>query len=169
MSPKRINMKRLILISLITSSVLLAQENTFSTYLTDAVNSVEDARKDAVKALNKMVDFVDTAKEKNATIAENSISTQIVEAHAIGTIAQSTADVEIAKAKAIATITQAVDTIEKADPQTLTTIKEEAYQQIINAVASVEIAKAKASKNIVEATQRVELSKLQPQKNTLSR
>ena len=161
-------MKHLFLATLLTSSLAFADMSDLSKYLTDAVDSVEDARKDAVTALNIMVDKVDISKENSTksdiNTEENSISTQIVETHALGEIAISTADVEIAKSKAIATITRAIDSIEKASIQHKDSIQEKALEIIIQAVSSVEIAKANASKKIVEATQRVEISKIQAPK-----
>lgn len=154
-------MKHLLLATFVASSFASADMSSFSQYLTDAVDSVEDARKEAVTALNTMVNKVEISQKNSTSTEENSITTQIVETHALGEIAISTADVEIAKAKAIATITKAIDSIEKATKETKIAVQEKALEIIVQAVSSVEIAKAHASKQIVEATQRVEISKTQ--------
>ena len=159
-------MKKLILLTLVGNSLLFSEpisptktnQDLFSNYLTDAVNNVESARKEALVALDKMVSYVDiTQNEDNTT--QTSISTQIVKTHAITEIAQNTADVEIAKVKAMAEISKAVDAIDAAKPENKKSVEETSLKIIINAVAEVEIAKAHASKNIVEATRRVEVSK----------
>jgi len=161
-------MKQLILLSLLSTTFLLSQtslptkitDDNFSSYLTKAVDSVESARVDAVKALNDMVARVDEArKEGNVT---ESISSKIVETNAIANIARNTADVEITKAKAMAEISKAVDSMNNATEETRKSVEETSLKVIVEAVAQVEIAKANASKNIVEATKRVELSKLMP-------
>jgi len=157
-------MKKLLLTTCLVSSFALADMSSFSQYLSDAVENVEDARKEAVKALNTMVDKVDISKKNNTSTQENSLTTQIVETHALGEIAISTAEVEIAKTKAIAVITQAIDSIEKASKESKNAVQEKALALIVEAVSSVEIAKAYASKKIVEATQRVEISKTQAPK-----
>lgn len=158
-------MKNIIILALLSITITFAEskkentvEETYSQYLTEAVESVEKARKEALDALDDMVKKVDLARESDPE-TENSISTQIVETHAIGQMAKSTADVEIAKTKAIAIISQAVDNIDHADIGDRKKVQEASFAMIIQAIASVEIAKANASKSIVEATKRVELSK----------
>ncbi|MFK5977097.1 MAG: hypothetical protein QM493_11390 [Sulfurovum sp.] len=161
-------MKKTILLTAVLGLSLSFAETTvdepinkpLSSYLTEAVDSVESARKDAVDALHKMVKNIDIARANSTVISsDTTISTQIVETDAIGHIAKSTASVEIAKVKAIASITKAIDTMNSATKDGYKKAEEKALSIIVQAVALVEVAKAKASKNIVEATQRVELSK----------
>ena len=165
-------MKHFILLTFLGTSILFSDVQNEETrneamlaYITEAVTSVEDARQDALIALDKMVDNVDNAREKSTQQSQNSISTQIVETHALGEIAKSTADVEIAKAKAIAKITKAVDAMDNASKVERLKVEDASFTSIMEAVTSVEIAKANASKNITEATQRVEIAKTQAPKH----
>ena len=156
-------MKRILLLTVLGGSLLLADapsnEDTFSTYLSNAVQSVEDARKDALKALNTMVAKVDATEHNNT---KRSVSTQIVETQSLAVIAENTAKVEIAKTNAIAQISKAVDAIDAASKEDYKAIRASSYKSIIDAIASVEIAKAHAAKHITLATQRVEVSKSNP-------
>ncbi len=163
-------MKKIILMAFLSVTSIFAEIQTetstdegYSKYLNEAVESVEKARKEALDALDTMVKKIDLHKESNAK-EEDSISTQIVETHALGEMAKSTADVEIAKTRAIVQISKAVDSVDNANEKDRQRAKDAALEVIIQAIASVEIAKAKASKNIVEATKRVELSKICPEK-----
>jgi len=153
-----------LLLALFMATFTYADMSSFSKYLTETVDNVEKARKDAITALNTMVAKVDISQKDNKNTKEDSIPTQIIETHALGEIAISTADVEIAKAKAIAIISKAIDSIKEASKETKVSIQEKALKSIIQAVSSVEIAKAKASKKIVKATERVQLSKTQEAK-----
>lgn len=163
-------MKNIIILALLSITITFAEstkensvQETYSQYLTDAIDSVEEARKEALDALDNMVKKVDLARESDPK-TEDSISTQIVETHAIAQMAKSTADVEIAKTKAIAAISQAVDNIDNASIEDHRQVEDASLAMIIQAIASVEIAKANASKNIIEATKIVELSKTAPEK-----
>ena len=163
-------MKNIIILVLLSVTITFAEstkenttEETYSQYLTEAIDSVEKARKEALDALDNMVKKVDLARESDPK-EEDSISTQIVETHAISQMAKSTADVEIAKTKAIAKISQAVDNMDNASKEDRRKVEDASLAVIIQAIASVEIAKANASKSIVEATKRVELSKTKPTK-----
>jgi len=165
-------MKNLILLTLVSTALTLSahaeetlSKDSFSDYLTQAVDSVESARKDALDALDNMVKRVDLAKENTPDNNTSSIETQIVETYAIAEIAKNTADVEIVKAQAMTQITQAVDKIDNAKEEEKAEIEKTSLAIIIKAVAAVEIAKANASKHIVEATQRVEVSKTQAPQN----
>lgn len=159
-------MKHIISLMLLSTTLTLASENIeknshFSEYLSKAVKSVEDARKDTLKTLNHVISSVESAREKNPNIKE-STSTQIIETKSLATIARNTADVEIAKAHAMAEISKAVDALDAATPETKKAVEASSYAAIVNAIASVEIAKAKASKNIAKATGKVEISKTIP-------
>ena len=146
-------------VMLTSTSLLVAndiQRNTAPTineHVKNAVARVEAARDDTLSTLKSMIHTVDNAR-KESQENNRSISTQIIETHALSEIAKSTASVEVAKAKAMTLITQAID---KLDPQSLGIIAD--------AVASVEIAKAEAKKNIVKATGRVEVSKVKKPAN----
>jgi len=153
-------MKFILFTLMITSTTVLfanqIQLNTAPTmneHIKNAVARVETAREDTLAALKSMIHTVDNAK-KESNENNRSISTQIIETHALSEIAKSTASVEVAKAKAMTLITQAID---KLDPQSLGIIAD--------AVASVEIAKEEAKKNIVKATGRVEVSKVKKPAN----
>lgn len=154
-------MKYSLVTFLLTSSTLLLANPTtaadsttsISNHLQDAVTRVETARDNTLSALKAMVTSVDEAR-KEGVENNHSISTKIIETHAISQIAKGTASVEIAKAKAKALITQAID---KLDPTSL--------QIVANAVADVEVAKAKAKELIVNVTERVELSKTKMHKH----
>jgi hypothetical protein len=140
---------------MLTSTTLLTANDiqintapTMNEHVKNAVARVEAARDDTLNALKSMIHTVDNAR-KSGKENNRSISTQIIETHALSEIAKSTASVEVAKAKAMTLITHAID---KLDPDSLSIIAD--------AVASVEIAKAEAKKNIIKATGRVELSKV---------
>lgn len=112
-----------------------------------AIKQVENARIDTITSLQKMIQTVEDARSKS-TNKDISITTKIIEAHALGEIAKNTANVEITKARSVNLITQAID---KLNPHALSIIA--------NSIAEVEIAKAKATEAIIKVTQRVELSK----------
>ncbi len=142
---------------IVSTSLLTAndmQTNTTSKInknVTNAIARVEDARAETLSTLKSIIRTVETAREKYTNKKDNnySISTQIIQTHALSEIARNTASVEIAKAMATARITQAID---KLNSNSLATIA--------NAIASVEIAKAKAKKNIAKVTGAVEISKV---------
>ena len=78
-------MKRFILLTLLSTTLILADQpeeittqEALSTYLTETVNSVEKARKDALDALDKMVGKVDLS-QSSAPTTETSISYPISE------------------------------------------------------------------------------------------
>ncbi|MDQ7046208.1 MAG: hypothetical protein Q9M39_00715 [Sulfurovum sp.] len=166
-------MKNIIMLALLSVTITFAEstkenasentlkETTYVKYLTEAIDSVEKAREEALTALDNMVKKVDLMRGSDLE-TEDSISTQIVETYAISQIAKNTADVEIAKTKAIAVISKAVNDIDNASKENRKKVKDASLSVIIRAIASVEISKAHASKNIAEATKRVELSKTKP-------
>ena len=156
----------------LTSMTLFA--NDMQPYSRDAVQAeilqslaaVEKAREETIKALEKTVQEVESARAKRSGEESATVHTQIVEAQSVSKIAESTALVELAKVEAKKTIVKAVDRVESVEKSSATEeeiiqIRQEAMKEIADAIALVEVTKAKATKVILEATGEVELSRLE--------